>query len=321
MKERIVSQLKSRLREICPEATTIPSVGTYNGIERESEWSLQIAIPEEVSTCDYLKYVFGISNPDWGELYRQAVSGSGKEEEKITTLHSSSLLAFLCFANITEENPLRIAGTKYTKVWLEVKNRVFDNPSNIDIVLGNGGSDFLFIESKFTEYLTPANKAFAKKYFNFYQKILPMIDGFPLQMVYPRPYNQEDGMGLKCSSDAKLYSHLYMDGIKQCFSHLIGLCQGPYGKDSLRWGNIDGKIRFAEILYRFPGDAFKCYSAFYSKTIGSLNAEKLGTAIDAVQELENNNTDRIEILPEVLTYQDVFKDYSLPKKVKRYFDL
>lgn len=217
MKERIARQLESRLREICPEATTIPSLGTYNGIERESEWSRQIAIPEEVSTCDYLKYVFGISNPDWGELYRQAVSGSGKEEEKITTLHSSSLLALLCFANITEENPLRIAGTKYTKVWLEVKNRVFDNPSNIDIVLGNGGSDLLFIESKFTEYLTPANKAFAKKYFNFYQNILPMIDGFPLQMVYPRPYNQEDGMGLKCSSDAKLYSHLYMDGHQTMF--------------------------------------------------------------------------------------------------------
>lgn len=89
----------------------------------------------------------------------------------------------------------------------------------------------------------------------------------------------------------------------------------------MQWGNIDGKIRFAEILYLFPGDEFKCYSDFYSKTIGSLNSEKLVTAIDAVQELENNHTDRIEILPEVLTYPDVFKDFCLPKKVKRYFDL
>ncbi|WP_301425483.1 hypothetical protein [Bacteroides caecimuris] len=314
-KEKIIHQLEARLLKICPDVITRPTVVGREGATKESEWSRQIVVPGRYSMDEYLKTVFGISNPDWGKLYKQATSGAGQEADRISTLHSSSLLALLCFSNVTKETPLYIDGIEYTKVWFEVKNKVFDRPSNIDIVLEGENSDLLFLESKFTEYLTPASNAFSEKYFNFYRNILPMIDGFPLRMVYPRKYDNQDGMGLECSSNAKLY----MDGIKQCFSHLIGLCQGPAEKE--KWEDKSGKIRFAEILYEIPGEEFNSYKSLYSKTIGLIKAEMLRKAIEPILELENNYTDRIEVCPQIRTYQDVFKEFKLPENVREYYGL
>ncbi len=254
-------------------------------------------------------------------MFKQATSGLGQEAEKISTLHSSSLLALLYFSNVTKESPLYIDGIGYTKVWFEVKNKVFDKPSNIDVVLGNEDEDLLFIESKFTEYLFPDNSSFAKKYLNFYANILPRIEGYPLRMLYPRKYDGKDGMGLEASSDAKLYSHLYMNGIKQCFSHLIGLCQGPDDDSCLQWGKFKGKIRFATILFYFPGDEFRAYRDFYSNTVGRITATDLKASIATIPEIKDNHTDHIEVAPAVYLYQDVFKDFELPKNIKKYYDL
>ncbi|MCM1168507.1 MAG: hypothetical protein NC324_01070 [Bacteroides sp.] len=323
-KEEIIYQFESRLLEICPEVKIRPSVVKHMGKDSQSEWSRQIIVPDNKSPEEYLGKIFGISNSCWGERYKQAISGSGKEDGKILTLHSSSLLALLCFSNVSKDTPLSIGGIEYTKVWFEVKNKVFKEPSNIDIVLENEDSnDLMFIESKYTEYLTPQNSAFSKEYFEFYKNILPMIKGYPLQMVYPRQHKKEDGMGLRPKSKEKLYSHLYMDGIKQCFSHLIGLCQGPADNPCFKWeGNEgNGRLRFATILYRFEGDAFKAYKKFYKETIGSINADILKRAIESIPKIKNNYSDRIEILPDILTYQDVFKDFSLPQNVKPYYKL
>ena len=179
----------------------------------------------------------------------------------------------------------------------------------------------LFIESKFTEYLFPDNSSFAKKYLNFYANILPRIEGYPLRMLYPRKYDGKDGMGLEASSDAKLYSHLYMNGIKQCFSHLIGLCQGPDDDSCLQWGKFKGKIRFATILFYFPGDEFRAYRDFYSNTVGRITATDLKASIATIPEIKDNHTDHIEVAPAVYLYQDVFKDFELPKNIKKYYDL
>lgn len=324
-REELVYELESRLLKICPSVVTHPTQVRYKGKEKTSDWSRQFCIPESETTCEFIKKVFGITCNDWEYKYGQAVSGAGKEESKINTLHSSSLLALLCFSNVSHSNSLRIGGKVYNDVRFEVKNHVFDNSSNIDVVLKNDDTgDFLFLESKFTEYLSPDNSAFAKKYFNFYVEILPMIEGMPLQMVYPRKYRGVDGMGLKPKSESQLYSHLYMDGIKQCFSHIIGICQGPDKEEVFKWGkNAIGSISFGSILYKIPGASFNAYKDFYSRTIGKIDSNMLTTALDNLKELDNNFADRIEILPDILTYQSLVKENPtwLDEKVKTFYSL
>ena len=64
-------------------------------------------LPEE-DTLTALKRVFSIKDCNFDEKFGQACSGSGQEERRISTLHSSSLCALLFFYNVTEKHPLKI---------------------------------------------------------------------------------------------------------------------------------------------------------------------------------------------------------------------
>ena len=322
-KEEIIYLLESRLMEFPERIETKPTKVLYKGTERTSEWSRQFVIPKGERLQDFIKVIFGIKTPNWDQKFSQAVSGSGQEKDKIATLHSSSLLALLCFSGVSNSNRIEIDGIEYDEVWFEIKNKVFDNPSNIDIVLVNSiTQDLLFLESKFTEYLSPDNNAFAAKYFNFFHSILPEIEDMPLQMIYPRKYKGLSGMGLQTTSKAKVLNDvLYMDGIKQCFSHLIGLCQGPDCNSTFNWSEYKGKIRFGTILYHFKGEPFNSYKDFYSQTIGKIDGTKLAKTLRESNNLTDRFSQRIEILHNVLTYQDVFKKFDLPEKVRIYYNL
>lgn len=204
-KEEFIYILETRLPELSEIIETKPTKIKYKGTERTSGWSRQFIIPNGEAVGRYLQRIFGIDCPDWDLKYQQAVSGSGQEKDKITTLHSSSLLALLCFSNVSKYNCLKINGIEYDQVWFEVKNKVFDKPSNIDVVLGNSKTqDLLFLESKFTEYLSADNSAFAAKYLDFYKSILPEIEKQPLQMVFPCKYKGSKGMGLQPSSKSEI---------------------------------------------------------------------------------------------------------------------
>ncbi len=93
-----------------------------------------------------------------------AVSGSGQEGRRITTLHSSSLCALLHFYNIEEEPLLKLTldtnkktrSVTFTQSFFEYQTPVFNYPSNMDVVLlgkdDEGEEVALFLESKFSEY-------------------------------------------------------------------------------------------------------------------------------------------------------------------------
>ena len=90
------------------------------------------------------------------EKYRDATNGNGHEWNRITRLHSSSLLSFLLFCQVSEAKPLEIwidgRMIKFQFARFEVKNWLEFNdsfPSNIDVVLENDDC-ILFLESKFT---------------------------------------------------------------------------------------------------------------------------------------------------------------------------
>ena len=97
--------------------------------------------------------------------FEMSCSGTGGELKKITTLHSSSLCALLFFFNV-DTMPLKMRGLEnceFTQSFFEFKNKVIRYPSNIDVVLLGKNKItnkkvILFLESKFSEYITGINK-------------------------------------------------------------------------------------------------------------------------------------------------------------------
>ena len=103
---------------------------------------------------------FGISdNDETLAKHRFESAASGRELREINQLNSSALLAFLCFHKVSDDFPILINEEKYTDVLFEITSNLQSygrsTPrSNVDVVLLNK-TNALFLESKFSEYLTP----------------------------------------------------------------------------------------------------------------------------------------------------------------------
>lgn len=237
----------------------------------------------------------------------QATNGKGQEYNRILTLHSSALIAILCFHNVCE-NPISIDDEIYNQCWFEVRNSVYGSASSVDVVLKSESGNLLFLESKFTEYLSPDVPEIKMAYWEFYKNILPQIPDYPLQMVYPKVWkkNGEENVGftIQAKSPKVAYNSLYLAGIKQCFSHIIGISRGPENIEDDCWKNVTPhtKLRFGCIVYRFP-TVFTNYNSFYKETIGKISSEMILNSLDG----EKTYANQLEIFPELLTYQDIFK--------------
>lgn len=133
---------------------------------KRSQKSLSI---KHMDTGQDLACIFGLDWKIFADKYLQATSGDGQEARRIRTLHSSSLLCLLCFYGVSEERPLNLIvegrQVRFTSSLFEVKNPVGtdetgkEHNSNMDVVLygkdsQNGKKVILFLESKFSEYLT-----------------------------------------------------------------------------------------------------------------------------------------------------------------------
>lgn len=324
-KERLIVELDKRLHKIAPDVQT-NWTQTSKG---ESDWSREIQLSKGKHPADILKDIFGISSDNWLCSFEQATNGSAKEIYRILRLHSSALLALLCFHNISKQ-PLVIRHSnneveEYDQCWFEVENIVFEDsrPSSVDVVLKSSKTgNLLFLESKFTEYLSHEEPNIAMKYWDFYVRLLREIPGLTLQMVYPKKWNDENkneiiGFTIKPTSERKEYQNIYLAGIKQCISHIIGICNGPKDNDEKCWQNItsDTKLRFGSIVYKISG-YFSIYNFLYKETLGQLGKEQISIAMNG----KGIYVDQIEILPELLTYQSLFKDYPLGK-IAQYYKL
>lgn len=318
-KEDIASQLDKRIHGLGSNALTTWS--KYRG--KDSDWSRQILCSNN-DACSTIKDTFSLDVKNWENKFKEAPHGQGNEIDRILTLHSSALLALLCFSHVSTDNPLLINGVAYEQCWFEVQNRVYDRPSSIDIVLKANDGTLLFLESKFTEYLHSDSPNIAYKYFDFYKVILPLLPGCPLQMVFPKTWTENGvnilGLGLIPKSKADRYTDLYLGGIKQCFSHLIGLAKGPQNEDEECWLDIAGrKIYFGSIVYELNDSHFSIYRDFYSETIGRLTSSMLA---DSVPD-HGSHVNQIHILPNILTYQEIFgnREFKLSVKVRKFYEL
>ena len=312
--QTIVKTLHQNLSEIS-DVNLRPSI--YQG--KKSDWSLSITPDEGYPVHETLRRIFKVDVSDWKEKFDEVTLGAGKEIKRILTLHSSALLVLLCFSHVSEENPLFIDGIKYTERWFEVRNKVFNKPSCIDVVLRSKDDDVLFIESKFTEYLDDKSPDIKMAYFDIYKQLLTLIPNRPLQLVFPKIFKEDGketvGFTIQATSKSKEFHDLYLLGIKQCISHIIGITNGPVDLDERCWDRINTqKTRFATICYRIENcNQFKAYRNFYAQTIGQFNTPSI----------KNYFKNSVTVIEEILTYQEIFKkeNFKLPKEIRVFYGL
>lgn len=256
---------------------------------------------------------FGIDNEKktvFIEKFKMACSGTGDELKKITTLHSSSLCALLFFFDV-DERPLKLHDVEFTKSFFEFKNKVIGYPSNIDVVLlgrnlKTNKKVLLFLESKFSEYITGINKAnsqyeIGSSYFKENCFSAPIYKKMVSEGILI--YNAEKSYF--SSTDDK-----YIEGLKQIVSHYYGirnfLDQKFYTKDNEHLDEIRDygaeEYLLGEILFNNFNDELKQkYLIPYEK-----DYNKLAKIINI--QCENEKKTELRVLEDSLRYSDL-KDY------------
>ena len=263
-----------------------------------------------------LKRVFPFINED---KFDEATNGDGHEWKRIARLHSSSLLPFLLFSQISDKRPLFIrfqnpdlsyTDMRFAVAHFEIKNWLVKNdshPSNVDVVLENDKA-ILFLESKFSEYFTKlrrnikiSEKRYGKQTYELISKgnVVIRIDG---------------GRIISCDKN----SH-YLEGIKQVMAHCMGLefsvKEGRYNHggtprhEGIPIGNRD--VYLGEVLFDFgsvgknTNELLEDYEYLYSKVVSLLN----------------DRSDSPKVLPKPFTYQKLFKDFDLEGAVRDFYQL
>ena len=328
-RNEVAATLAAKISKINPIETPIDQ-------NRSSNWSKSINC-EKGKELETLVNVFGLTqNAVLENLFDAATSGDGNEKSRILTLHSSSLLAFLCFSCVRTQ-PINILGTEYVDVMFEVKNDVIDNhgnPSNMDILLLNSDqSKILFLESKFTEYISGGRVFLSKRYIKFYNTLCQDKNRFDFEAseieIRHKP-NKENPMGYVSNEYCLHYDERpasYLGGIKQAFSHLIGIATGPaevqtsankaYTKQTLENAK---EITFASIVFNCNQQKYNAYSKLYKSTFGEKNAMVIKKAIKKVVP-ESKTLDKLIIHDSLLTYQEIFNGFELPEKIRFFYSL
>lgn len=257
--------------------------------------------------------------------YCSVISGNGSEDEKIDTFYSSSLQSLLFFSGVSEKNPLVYRGVRYTKVIFEWMNPVLRSPSCVDVVLVGkneaGKTAILFIESKLFEIVRDSDKegkhVVGSTYFSDkrgYQRLQLNEEDFLKCGI-----DKDDKDGKKRSRIKPLGKgkYVYSYGIKQFFSHLIGILnyiEDPAASEKLNQGTepfskdvSDCEIAFLTLINELPGftafDArqkIKDYKEHYKKAVEALKNKS------EVARLKFEGEDKSGIA----TYQDFYREVS-----------
>ena len=289
-----------------------------------TEWSMSFKSQNGEDEFGTLKRIFGIRESARG-LFEAATGGNGNEKQKILTLHSSSLLAFLCFNDIAN-HPITIDGIVYDEVMFEVKNNVINNSpgkSNIDVLLmGEKRKKLLFLESKFTEYLSGGKVTLSPHRYEEFYSMLTEKNNFRFSAGY-LPVNSKTDKSQK--TQYALYkgkkTSEYLEGIKQAFSHLLGIATGPAKKQTK--GNEDytrsllenaDEIKFASIVFNCDNKKFDDYKLLYESVFENSDVIK-----DTIKDVLKKRELKLTIVPHLLQYQEVFQANFLHEKVREFY--
>ena len=259
----------------------------------------------------------------FAKKFQMACSGSGDELKKITTLHSSSLCALLFFFNVDNKKlviPIpSLSEYEFTEAYFEFKNKVIRSPSNIDVVLlgkniKTGKKVILFLESKFSEYITGTGKIeVSKSYFKSGCYSAPIYESIEKEESFN--FNKKDGF---------YNSKKYNEGIKQMISHYYGIrnfMKKPtdnedvyknireYGADEIILGeilfdNFAKNIGLTEKLNNYKDD--------YSKLAEIINKEY------KKDEKKPENI-KFKVLEKALSYSELEEYISDFPKIKKFY--
>lgn len=292
--------------------------------------------PENMLSGKYRK-LFGIEDVEFDEAFRVVTGGMGNELAKINSLTSSSLLSLLVFYPLFNKNTkdsltLSVNGNliSFTNCFFEIRNKVIRLPSCVDVVLqSEDKKTLLFLESKFLEYEDTTTEAtYGKGYYSLYSE-------------YLRDYLTDITVASDNKGRTKLTSktRIYIEGLKQSISHLIGLVRGPkdetaeyYTKEYLKAYSKAYKgaktLMYGTILFnpdKFDGDAspYINYADLYTRIIGKQGGE----IVEGIRKWchanhKNDEGKEISILEHPLTYQnDIPPTYKerLPRKIRDFY--
>lgn len=259
----------------------------------------------------------------FAKKFQMACSGTGDELKKITTLHSSSLCALLFFFNVDNKKLVipSLSEYEFTESYLEFQNKVIRSPSNIDVVLlgkniKTGKKVILFLESKFSEYITGiGKKKVSQSYFKSGSPSFPIYDFIANNNIFN--FNKEKGF---CDSEK------YNEGLKQMISHYYGIrnfMEKNFAADNediyknIREYGAD-EIILGEILF----DNFAKNSGLTEK-LNNYKSEysKLADIINEQYDIDKTKPENIKfkVLTESLVYSDLQKYISDFPKIKKFY--
>lgn len=257
---------------------------------------------------------FGIKDKDRFALkYKEAILGDGQEWTRITTLHSSSLAALLCFYNVSESNPLRMSEYTFTESFFEVKTHVFgESESNMDVVLRGTDGDrkkvALFLECKFCEYLNCSKyDGISKEYSEKYNDL-----GLFGKNKIPNVCFEEDENKICVSPVDK---PIYCGGIKQMISHYIGVSNyADYREEALAEhlsfkADENEKVLLGEMLFHF------------TENFSNANVKLENYQVAYRQLAEIINKKREIMVPYIFIYQDIFdnKNFVVEENIRSFY--
>ena len=254
---------------------------------------------------DFRHNVFGGRMDDG--FIEMFVQGDGNELVlKAAAVHSSSMLSYNFFHWVSKEYPLVIDGVAYDNVMFEVKMPVLKGTraANMDVVLTSSSGHCLFIESKFTEYLSSGD--------------------FKISDTYRKCPDKYHCRGKEWTRFIEEYDtskkEQYWDGIKQEICHMIALNNWLSEKTKISSVSLPedrSMIRFFHLLFK-PGEsykeelaAFEAYQARYAELHGKLKEKGLLPA-----GVDSKNIS-------FKTYSDIwdcFMSNTLPEGLKEYLE-
>lgn len=284
-------------------------------------------------------------NTNFDKAFNIVAFGQGNEIVKMNSLQSSSLLSLLFFYPLFEnsKNKLFIDNVVYNRCFFEIKNNVVKFPSCVDVVLcSEENKKLLFIESKFTEYIKLTNReTYGSTYYPLYKELKE-------NGLLPKVFNilsEKESSSEKDSFIIQSDEKIYIEGIKQSISHIIGLIRGPYlpkkdKEDEYKYQQTYKKfyedaeeVIYATILYNPKGHEeekdFNNYVELYNNSIIN-NRDDIITHIKGWDFLKNkmeaSGNKKITINNKILTYQglsDSNKEYMelLPQKIRKFYNL
>ena len=227
--------------------------------------------------------------------YKEAThDGKGLEKIRILTMHSSSLLCLATFYNVTKSNAItfndeKLATIPFTKVKFEFSNYIPSSESNsqIDICLKDESeSNVLFLESKFSEYLTCGKVTdISNKYKDDFEPFQQILESLELELN-----SLEDSL---CLQSKKGRTNVYCAGLKQMICHYLGAVE--YATK-----NPSQEVYLGTILYKFPYEIdtkskFTSYKKLYQEWAKGA-------------ELLNKKPSNLHIIQEPIVYNTLFDD-------------